>query len=483
MKTHIEGLLDDREFFYRLFGEDPELIDLKREMLRKVWALFKEHFIRRVERENLFLISVPNRVEILGKHTDYQGGETIVLTGPKNFFAICGRAKDGISELMNADSAMGTTILRFEGEKPDLLCEGIGSQYTMTVAKRFLNNLSISSLPPPCAVKAVFLSDIPIGGGTSGSSSKVITDFLIFSSASGIYFERKFVELLRENAVKAGMLLNQPGVDDFLLPLSMYLAHYENGLDFGGLRGDRGVGTFGGSEDHTAILLGERDRLLYCRFCPTEVLERLQIPGSYSIVVAYSGIRAEKTKDAMEKYNLLSRTASEAVALLNQLTCSTYPYLRDFLQDLPPGEAAAAASKLLNASFGKPYIAERAYQFFEERNILYRAVDCLKKGKIEEFGRLINISHDLSRDYLKNIVPEIDFLQKSACSLGALGASGFGGGFGGCCYALVEQKNVPQFIREWKAAYLKQHPERLKEALFDFYPPCRGCYLEEISGT
>ena len=113
---------------------------------------------------------------------------------------------------------------------------------------------------------------------------------------------------------------------------------------------------------------------------------------------------------------------------------------------------------------------------------MLRAAKCLKECEIEEFGRLINLSHDLSRDYLKNIVPEIEFLQKTACSIGAFGASGFGGGFGGCCYALIEQKQLSQFLMEWKNVYSRKYPERQKEAKFDLYPPCRGCHLEEVSG-
>jgi galactokinase len=479
MKRHIEELLDDSEFFFSLFGDDQRVVRDKSEMLRRVWNLFKDRFSDSVERKNLFLISVPNRVELLGKHTDYQGGETLVFAGPKNFFSLSGCALDGPSELMNADRSFGTTSLRLGDGTLRLLGEGVGSRYSRAVAARLLANLSTPDLPSHRDVKTVFCGDIPFGGGTSGSSSKIIMDFLIFSASSGILHTPRFASLLRHNALKAGMMMNQPDADDFLLPLSMYLAHYENGLDFGDLRGDRGVGTFGGSEDHTAILLGQKDRVLYCRFCPTEVRGRLPLPESLLIVVAYSGKKAEKTKGAMARYNDLSSAASAAVERLNLIEGRSRPYLRDFFQELPAAERAERARTLLS---GAPDLARRAYQFYREQAIVSQAAECLSSGRLEELGVLINRSHDLSRDFLNNIVPEIELLQKSACDLGALGASGFGAGFGGSCYALIRREQCDGFIGEWRNRYLEGFPELEGEARFDPYPPCGGVYIENVSG-
>jgi len=480
MPRNIEEILGDMHFFSSLFGEDQRVVQAKRRMLKKVWSLFKVRYCHLVQPESLFLISVPNRVEVLGKHTDYQGGETVVFAGPKNFFAICGRSKDGLTELMNAESSLGTTLMEISNKTVRLLAEATGSHYSYTVAKRLLSNLERTPVSTPCNVKAVFCGDIPFGGGSSGSSSKLVMDFLIFTSAGGIFSQREFRALLRANALKAGMLLNQEGVDDFLLPLSMYLAHYENGLDFGELKGDRGVGTFGGSEDHTAILLGEVNKLLYCRFCPTEVIDKLQLPKGYLIVVAYSGMRAEKTKDTMAKYNFLSVAASDAVSRLNGLCQSSFSYLRDFYRELPAGERAFRASAQLG---GCKDLSERAFHFFQESALISEAVEKLREGRMEEFGRLINRSHELSRDYLKNIVPEIEFLQKSAVELGALGASGFGAGFGGSCYALTERTQLETFLDEWKSNYTRTFPEQGNESRFDLYPACRGAYLEKVYGT
>jgi len=478
MIDEIKKFVRDTDFYYRLFGKSPDIIESKKRNLEAAVHLFEKRFGKRAAHENASLISVPNRVEILGKHTDYQGGETLLLTGPKNFFAIASPADDGLTELVNADPSMGTTVLRVNVNDPVITVKGVGSHYTSRVVKRLSKNLLDAGFPSLKEVKSVFIGDVPFGGGTSGSSSKVITDFSIFASVSGLLMNREFISLIIENGRKAGLRTNQQGVDDFLLALSMYLAHYENGLDFGDLKGDRGVGTFGGSEDHTAIVLGKKGKLLYCRYCPTEVLESIDIGSQYSVIVAFSGKRAEKTKEAMTKYNRLSLLASSAVNALNEIHGTHFSLLRDFYKELPSGQKAHAAYKHLLEYTKEKALAERACQFFKERDILRRAVACLKDDNIHEFGNLINESHDLSRKYLKNIVPEIDYLQKCANSLGALGATGFGAGFGGSCYAVVTSTCCADFMKQWEKEYTKKFPQFRDHAQFDVYPACSGCCWE-----
>ncbi len=472
----LKERINDNELFVKLFGHDERIIAYKKRMLSKVYDLFEKRFLGLVQRESICLISVPNRVELLGKHTDYQGGETFLLTGPKNFFAISALSKDETTELINADPKLGTTVMKLRKGKPEMLREGEGSNYTSTVAKRLYNNLLNGGLKPIQNVKSVFVGDIPFGGGTSGSSSKLITDFYIFASVNGLLEDNGFKALVLENGRKAGIKMNQEGVDDFSLALSMYLAHYENGLGFGDLKGDRGVGTFGGSEDHTAILLGQRGKLLLCRYCPTELLERIDMRGDVQVIVAYSAKVAEKTKDAMAKYNRLSQNASSSVTTLNEINGKNYSLLRDFYPRRSFGEGAKEAYEQLNKRDKR--LAERAYQFFMERDIIEKAVESMKEGDIAGYGKLINESHELSKRYLGNIVQEVDFLQHSANRLGAYGATGFGAGFGGSCYAIVRKSESSDFIQQWEKEYLKKFPQYRKRAQFDKYSASSGCYWE-----
>jgi galactokinase len=478
MNLPIEKIITNESLYSELFGDSSIIHESKRCMLEKVCKLFDERFSASIAGDTIHLIAVPNRVELLGKHTDYQGGETLLLTGPKNFFALAAASSDGTSHFINADRELGETVMEMKRDGPEMLHEGLGSNYTFRVAERLNRNLVDSGFPPLGNVKAVFLGDIPIGGGTSGSSAKVITDFLSFTASHGLINSDGFSDLVQVNGRKAGLELGQEGLSNYRLALSMYIAHYENGLDFGDLKGDRGVGTFGGSEDHTAILLGEKNRLLFCQYCPTKLIAKVSIPVGYTVVVAYSGKRAEKTKDAMAKYNRLSGDASKAVQTLNRANHTSHTLLRDFFPETPFSEVIETAMEQLK---GERNISERAYQFFREREIIFKAVDCLKESNMEAYGSLINESHVLSSTHLKNIADEVDNLQRLANETGALGATGFGGGFGGSCYALVKEAEVEAFIEQWAERYHERFPQYRSQAQFDRYPPCSGAYWQRFS--
>jgi galactokinase len=196
------------------------------------------------------------------------------------------------------------------------------------------------------------------------------------------------------------------------------------------------------------------------------------MPEELAVIVAFSGKRAEKTKDAMAKYNYLSTTAAAAVAALNAVHGTDFSLLRDFYSDLRPElRADAAYTDLKGRGDG---IADRAYQFFREVDIVSRAVHCLIHGELERCGALVNTSHELSRAYLGNIAGEIDWLHRSANELGAFGATGFGGGFGGSCHALVPHSSSSDFIIKWREAYLGKYSGYDETAQFDLYPACGG---------
>jgi galactokinase len=72
-------------------------------------------------------------------------------------------------------------------------------------------------------------------------------------------------------------------------------------------------------------------------------------------------------------------------------------------------------------------------------------------------------------------------LQRYANELGAHGSTGFGGGFGGSCYALVDATDAVRFVEEWRVAYLKRFPQYGDRASFDAYPACRGAYWRSVT--
>ncbi len=92
---------------------------------------------------------------------------------------------------------------------------------------------------------------------------------------------------------------------------------------------------------------------------------------------------------------------------------------------------------------------------------------------------MISLSHAASRRHLGNIVPQVDFLQRSAIGLGALGASGFGAGFGGAVLAVVPADHAEEFVQRWRRSYAESHPVESAEAEFFTTVPSDGISLLE----
>jgi galactokinase len=253
----------------------------------------------------------------------------------------------------------------------------------------------------------------------------------------------------------------------------MYLACAENGQTFRELAGGAGVGTFGGSEDHTQILNANPGKLSWFQFCPTRHKEDLPFPEDLGLVIAHSGVLAEKTGAAMEQYNLASRRARLAVARYNEHFGTRHQLLREIV-DEEGGREETMLAKARTALNGASNDASldligRFLQFYQEdRQLIPQTARALATRNYPVLGGLIDRSHVLSRTYLRNIVPEIDELQRSARKLGAIASSGFGAGFGGSVYAVVPKAGQGDFVEKWRASYEAFFPERAAAA--EFFP-------------
>src|SRR5262249_51449130 len=135
----------------------------------------------------------------------------------------------------------------------------------------------------------VFESDLPPAAGMSSSSALIVAMFLALSEVN---------HLSKRAEYRANMQSNED--------LAGYLGTVENGQSFGTLAGDRGVGTFGGSQDHAAILCARPRALCQYSFAPVRFERNVPLPKDHVLVIASSGVIAEKTVSAREKYNSVS---------------------------------------------------------------------------------------------------------------------------------------------------------------------------------
>ena len=82
------------------------------------------------------------------------------------------------------------------------------------------------------------------------------------------------------------------------------------------------------------------------------------------------------------------------------------------------------------------------------------AVEALKAGELEKFGKLMNASHVSLRDDYEVTGPELDAMAEAAWKIpGVIGSRMTGGGFGGCTVSLVKDEAIDEFIEKVGAEY------------------------------
>jgi len=243
----------------------------------------------------------------------------------------------------------------------------------------------------------------------------------------------------------------------------------ENGQNFGELMGDRGVGTFGGSEDHTAILCSEPGQLGQFAYCPARLERRIGLSADYIFAVGFCGIVAEKTGAVQDLYNRAALQVRAIVEAWRAATGGDEVYLADVLAVEP--DAGARLAAILAAVSGAVYSAEELTQrlrhfLIEDGQIIDAASGALASGDIGGFAAQVRHSQRMGAEVLGNQIAETEDMARLACQEGALAASAFGAGFGGGVWALVHGERAAAFLQTWETAYRAVHPGPAEQALY-----------------
>lgn len=406
------------------------------------------------ENTAVLLLFVPGRIEVLGKHTDYAGGRSLLATVEKGFCA---------AAIKQPGKTLNLTDIR-RGER---VCFGIDraivpslrhwSNYPMTVAKRVAMNFA----DPLYGAKVAFASDLPPAAGMSSSSAMIVIFFLVIAMLNDLFMREEY---------KANITDTES--------LAAYLGTVENGQGFGSLVGDKGVGTCGGSEDHTAILCCRPKSLSQYAFCPVRMERHVRMPEGFMFAIANSGVSAQKTGATREKYNRVANLAATIEQVWNRYTGRQDPHLAailDHVGTIPLNDRLLESIKSSAALTPYDYqsLLERLQQFIEEStHIIPAAGDALLRGDMQNFAELVDRSQRYAEDLLKNQIPETIFLARRARELGAAASSAFGGGFGGAVWALVRNDMLSDFLAQWSSGYASAFPERISKA--EFFPTDPG---------
>jgi galactokinase len=388
---------------------------------------------------------VPGRIEVMGKHTDYAGGRSLLCTVGRGFCAAAAPRSDRIVRVVDVAKGLSAEAALDAALEPSA---SDWSVYLQTVAARVAQNFPGELRGAEIAIA----SDLPAASGLSSSSALIIALFSAIRAVNALDERPEWKDSIRTAEDLAG-----------------YLGSVENGRSFGSLAGRSGAGAFTGSEDQTAILCSRPGELAQYAFLPVRRERDVALEPDWSFVVASSGIASDKTGAVKDRYNRVSLAARAILDLWNGSARRSDPSLYAAAHSLP--DAAERIRNLIRvipvAGFDADYLRGRFDQLLEESDSLVPGVaEQLARHDVVPVGVIVERSQELAEKALQNQIPETIFLAREGTSLGAAAASAFGGGFGGSVWALARASEAEAFRRRWAERYATTFPEATANARF-----------------
>lgn len=360
-------------------------------MLETLIKDFKEIFKYNGKVETFFS---PGRVNLIGEHTDYNGGFVFPCALDFGTYAVVKKREDKIFR-MYSKNFENLGIIEFNLDNLVYDKKDDWANYPKGVIKTFLDrNYKINS-----GFDVLFFGNIPNGAGLSSSAS---------------------IEVL--TAVILKELFN---LDVDMVEMVKMCQATENNF----------IGVNCGIMDQFAVGMGKKDNAILLD-CNTLKYEYVPVKlKNMSIVIANTN---KKRGLADSKYNARRADCQEAVKTLNKNGVNI-----KYLGELTVAEFEKVKHFLTNEDQLK-----RATHAVTENERAKIAVEFLRKDDIAEFGRLMNKSHISLRDDYEVTGLELDSLVEAAWEeKGTVGSRMTGAGFGGCTVSIVENDYVDSFIK------------------------------------
>ncbi|WP_274649427.1 galactokinase [Paenibacillus humicola] len=360
------------EQFLTLYGESPEAISA---------------------------FHAPGRVNLIGEHTDYNGG--YVFPAALTF---------GTTLLIRrrSDNLLGLSSTNFPGEHKHLPISPIvydEKDGWMNYPKGIVNELQQRGRTFETGFDLLFHGEIPNASGLSSSASiEVVTAFALLSMGG---YPTDTVEIA---------LLAQKSENEF------------NGVQCGIM-------------DQFAVANGRKDHaiLLMC-----DTLEYKLVPfasGSFKLVIGNTNKRRGLVDS---KYNERRSECERAVRDLQ----AVFPELT-LLGQLTVEQFNEHAHLITDET-----VRKRARHVVEEIDRVLQSMKVLEAGDLASFGKLMNGSHDSLRDLYEVTGAELDAMVDAARKVpGVLGSRMTGAGFGGCTVSLVHEDSIERFKEEVGRSY------------------------------
>jgi galactokinase len=373
--------------------------------------ILEEKFFEKYGNRNSMpvLFFSPGRVNLIGEHTDYNGG--FVFPCALNYGTYL------LVRKINENSLKFST-LNFDSDETVSL-----SGFFKNTSKKWINyplgvvNEFLKKDKKITGLELLYYGDIPNGAGLSSSASiEMVTAVALNDLFSAGFSPLEFVKM------------SQKAENEF-------------------------VGMNCGIMDQFAVGFGKRDHAIFLN-CDTLNYENVPvILNDNSLIITNTNKRRGLTDS---KYNERRAECDKAVEYLQ-----AYRKIRN-LSEITTDEPGQ-----LEKYIPDPVVRKRANHVISENGRVTEAVKVLRENKIDRFGELMNLSHDSLKEDYEVTGFELDTLVYEARKLpGVIGSRMTGAGFGGCTVSIVSNKHVAQFIKDLTLAYTN-----ITGIVPDFYQP------------
>ncbi|MBN1350234.1 hypothetical protein JXJ21_12540 [candidate division KSB1 bacterium] len=212
------------------------------------------------------------------------------------------------------------------------------------------------------------------------------------------------------------------------------------------------IGLNNGILDQSAILLSEKDRLLYldCQTGDSETIPASKQIQNFEILVVYSGLSRALTGTGYNQRVHECRQAARFLLENNGTAFAENPVLRDV-----PASIFENYQHKLSENLHK-----RARHFFTELDRVLRGREVWQQGNLVEFGALVNQSGESSIENYECGSPHLITIYRILTNTpGVYGSRFSGAGFRGCCIGLVDPRYREQIAHTIHSEYPKIHPD------------------------
>ena len=365
-------------------------------MLEKLRAEFEQKFGKHEDVRSYF---APGRVNLIGEHTDYNGGHVFPCALTLGTYGLARKREDNKLRFYSVNfERLGIMETSLDDLTP--YKEANWTNYPKGVMWAFEKR----GFKLPCGLDILIYGNIPNGSGLSSSASLEVLTGVILKDMFG--FDVSMVEIAQ---------------------IGQYSENNFNGCNCGIM-------------DQFASAMGKKDNAI---FLDTNTLEFEYAPvvlEDAKIVIINSKVKHSLVDSA---YNDRRNECETALKELQEVI--DIKTLGDLTEEEFEANKDAIKSDIRQ---------KRAKHAVYENQRAIKAVAALKQDDVETFGKLMNASHVSLRDDYEVSCKEIDILVDLAWAIdGVVGSRITGGGFGGCTVSIVKNDAVDTFVDTIGAKY------------------------------